>query len=238
VNIAEGYVYPSLSQLATGAYAGSSYVNPNGDLTPETSTNYDIGIRAQRAGLILDATAFYTESDDYIDHLPCAVDDQCPGARDRVYVNIGESKAHGLELAVSHSALHAAIEPYASVTWMKRRNEFDAFSTWDSGIPELSGRLGLRWQGEVSWVRGAWVDLYLRGETGSDLKEPGSSRDVLEDKSGWVTVNTAMGFNFGSQQQYMLSAELANLADKEYIASTENLYGAERSVAMKFSVNW
>ena len=202
----------------TGAYAGSSYVNPNGDLTPETSINYDVGVRAQRDGLTLDATAFYTESEDYIDHLPCTVEDLCPGARDRIYINIGESRAYGVEVAVSHSGLIAVIEPYASVTWVKRRNEFDAFSTWDSGIPELSGRLGLRWQGEVHWVRAAWGDFYLRGETGSDLKEPGSARAVLEEQSGWVTLNAALGFQFGSPEQYRLSAELANLTDKKYVA--------------------
>lgn len=238
LNIAQGYVYPSLSQLATGAFAGASYINPDGELKPETSVNYDLGLRMQRGGLMLDATAFYTESEDYIDHLPCTLEDACPGARDRVYLNIGESMAYGVEIAISHSSAFDAVEPYATITWMKRRNEFDAFATWDSGVPELSGRLGIRWQDSGLLLQGLWSDVFLRGETGSDLREPGTSRDVIDDKSGWLTVNAALGLNFGTDQQYQLTTEFANLTDKKYIGSTENLYGVERSVAMKLSMNW
>jgi len=43
---------------------------------------------------------------------------------------------------------------------------------------------------------------------------------------------------FGTDNRYQLSVDLFNLTDKTYIASTENLYGAERSVAMKLSLNW
>ena len=83
-----------------------------------------------------------------------------------------------------------------------------------------------------------WTDFYLRGETSSELTEPGSVRDVLEDKDSWVTINLATGMDFGSEQQYQVALELLNLSDKSYIASTENLYGAERSIAAKFTLNW
>ena len=80
--------------------------------------------------------------------------------------------------------------------------------------------------------------MCIRDRSSSDLDEPGTVRDVLAEKSGWVTVNLSTGVDLGSQSQYRLSVELFNLADKEYIASTENLYGAERSVAMKLSLDW
>ena len=43
----QGYLYPSLSQLAMGAYAGSRYVNPSLELDPETSDTFELGIRHQ-----------------------------------------------------------------------------------------------------------------------------------------------------------------------------------------------
>jgi hemoglobin/transferrin/lactoferrin receptor protein len=236
-NVSEGYVYPSLSQLATGAYAGSRFVNPDPGLTPETSVNYELGMRMQLSGVVLDATAFYTSSDDYIHHLPCAEEDACPGSRDRKYKNIGESEAQGLELYLTYRPEAWGIEPYTSLTWMKRRNIYEQFSTWDSGIPEVSGRLGLRWEGVVMSAPNVWTDFYLRGESSSDLKEPGTSRAVLEDKTGWVTLNASSGFEFGQDARYQVALELFNLTDKKYIASSENLYGAERSVAVKFTVN-
>ena len=238
VSVSEGYVYPSLMQLATGAYAGSSFVNPDPDLKPETSINYELGLRYQRSGLVVDTTAFYTESEDYIHHLPCTPADNCAGRRDRTYLNIGESKAHGVELYLGYQIEALGLEPYTSLTWMQRRNEFDDFSTWDSGIPTLSGTAGLRWQGPVLSMPGVWINTYLRGESSSDLEEPGTVRGVLEEKDSWVTVNIAAGLEFGHKQQYQWSLELLNLTDKSYIASTENLYGVERSVTTKLTFNW
>ncbi len=236
-NVSEGYVYPSLLQLATGAYAGSRFVNPEPGLTPETSINYELGLRLQRTDLTLDATAFYTESDDYIDDLPCTAQDNCPGSRDRRYLNVGESTAHGIELFTSYTGLPANLETYGNLTWMERRNDYENFSTRDTGIPQFSGRAGLRWAGSVERLQGVWVDGYLRGETKSDLEEPGTVRNVLESKSGWVTANIAGGINFGRDTRYQLSVELFNLFDKTYIASGENLYGIERSAALKLTVS-
>ncbi len=237
-NVSQGYVYPSLTQLVTGAYAGSSFVNPDASLNPETSVNYDMGLRLQKSQLTLDATVFYTESEDYIHHLPCTPEDNCPGRRDQLYQNIGKSNAHGVELFVAYAGLPAGLEPYASLTWMKRKIEYEAFSTWDTAVPDFGGRLGLKWQGAFMAVPSLWTDFYLRGETSSNLEEPGTVRDVLADKSGWVTANLSTGTEFGADRQYRLSVDLLNLSDKKYIASTENLYGAERSVAMKLSLNW
>jgi hemoglobin/transferrin/lactoferrin receptor protein len=237
-NVSQGYVYPSLTQLATGAYAGSNFVNPDAGLSPETSVNYDLGLRLQRTELTLDGTLFYTESDDYIHHLACTPEDNCPGRRDRLYQNVGESNAHGVELFAAYGGLSEGLEPYASLTWMKREIEYEQFSTWNTAVPDLSGRIGLRWQGVLMSVPTVWTDVYLRGESSSDLEEPGTARDALAEKSGWVTANLSAGVYLGRKSQYRLAVDLLNLADEEYIASTENLYGAERSVAMKLSLDW
>jgi hemoglobin/transferrin/lactoferrin receptor protein len=236
-NVSQGYVYPSLMQLATGAYAGSSFVHPAADLQPETSVNYEMGLRLQDGGLVLDAAAFYTTSDDYIHHLPCRPEDMCPGRRDRLYQNIGKSRAHGAELLVEYTIDRLALTPYLNLTWMKRRNEYADFSTWDSGVPEASGSAGVRWSGALPRLPALWADVYLRGETASELKEPGSSRTVVENKSSWATLNIAGGASFGDQQQYQVVVELHNLLDETYITSAENLYGAERSVGLKLSVD-
>jgi hemoglobin/transferrin/lactoferrin receptor protein len=238
VNVSQGYVYPSLMQLATGAYAGSSFVNPDPNLDPETSINYETGIRMQKYAVVLDATAFYTESKDYIDHQRCSADDNCPGRRDELYLNIGESNAHGVELYLAYREGPWGVQPYTNLTWMKRKNEFETFSTWDSGVPDLSGRVGLRWEGALTIAPTVWTDFYLRGESKSDVEEPDTVRSVLDAKKSWVTANLTTGVSFGRDGMYQLGLDLLNLADKSYIASTENLYGAERSVALKFTVDW
>lgn len=71
----------------------SGFINPVLKLKPGPSVNYELGMRLRRGDLSLDSTAFYTESDDYIDHQSCSVEDSCIGSRDRKYVNIDESRA-------------------------------------------------------------------------------------------------------------------------------------------------
>ena len=110
--------------------------------------------------------------------------------------------------------------------------------TWDSGVPELSGRIGLRWEGMLAAWPDVWVDAFLRGESRSDLREPGTVRNVLEAKSSWVTANLATGVDLGPEGRYQLGLDLLNLTDKRYIASGENVYGAHRSVALKLAINW
>jgi hemoglobin/transferrin/lactoferrin receptor protein len=237
-NFSQGYVYPSLMQLATGAYAGSRYVNPAADLDPETSDNYELGLRLQSGGLVLDTAVFYSDSKDYIHHLPCTAEDACPGSRDRLYQNVGKSRAHGVETFLQYVMEDTSLMPYASVTWLKRRNEYADFSTWDSGVPDFSGRVGVRWQGPVFTLPDVWTDVYVRGETSSEVTEPGSSRTVVENRSSWNTLNLASGLEFGGQQQYQLALELRNLTDESYIASGENLYGRERSASVKFSMDF
>jgi hemoglobin/transferrin/lactoferrin receptor protein len=236
-NIAQGYVYPSLMQLATGAYAGSRFVNPNAALDPETSVNYDMGLRLQRPQLTLDVTAFYSESEDYIHHLPCTAADNCPDLGDRLYQNIGESRAHGLEVYGQYFH-ESGVTPYLNVTWIKRKNEFATFSTWDSGVPDFAGRAGARWEGSLGKLKQVWSDLYLRGESASELTEPGTTRTVVEDRSSWLTLNLSAGTAFGHGDQYQVALELHNLTDETYIASGENLYAPERSASIKLTVDW
>ncbi|MFT5482929.1 MAG: hemoglobin/transferrin/lactoferrin receptor protein [Halieaceae bacterium] len=240
LNVGEGYVYPSLMQLATGAYAGSRFVNPNIELKPETSLNYELGVRVQKASLTLDAAIFASESDDYIHHLPCIETDYCPGRRDRLYQNVGKSAAHGLEVYLAYTGSKSALKPYLNLTWIERRNTYAEFSTWDSGTASFSAQTGVRWEGSsATWgLHDAWIDMFARGESASSLKEPGSSRAVLEDKVGWGTINLAAGFDFGNEDEFSIALELHNLGDKTYVSSMENLHGIGRSVSAKFTADW
>ena len=110
------------------------------------------------------------------------------------------------------------IRSFLDSTNGERENEYEEFSTWKTGVPLLSGRAGLRWEGGLGVVPAAWSDFYLRGESGSELEEPGTVRNILEDKDSWITVNLAGGLALGNEQQYRLTLELLNLLDEEYFA--------------------
>lgn len=235
-NVSEGYLYPSLMQLATGAYAGSSFVNPNSELTPETSINYELGWRLMQGPWTVDAALFFADSSDYIDHIFCTATDRCLSPTDKLYRNIGSSNAHGLELYLAWATADKALQPYLNVTWMQRNNDFGSFDTWDTGIPALAGRAGIMLEPRFAGLwNSLWADVYLRGESGSLLVEPGARGLIETRRSGWATANAALGVSLG--ESLRLAVELQNLFDRDYREATENLLAPGRSASMKLTWN-
>ncbi len=234
-SVAQSYVYPSLMQLTTGAFAGSSPVTPNADLDPETAISWELGARYQSGSWQVDTTVFFNEAEDYIDHVFCNDNDAClPEPRAKIYVNVGESTSYGVETYIARQLLDGHLTPYTSLTWMRRKNEFsNDFSTRDSGIPQWNGTLGVKYDTLAFAVVPLWLDFYLRGESAADEEVPGRSGPVTESNAGWVTYNLAAGTEFGATGQFRLALELQNLGDKKYSTATENLYAPERSVAVK-----
>ena len=236
-NVAQGYVYPSLLQFAIGAYAASRFVNPNPDLDPETALSWEGGLRLRAAGWVFDAGVFRTESEDYIDHVFCAPTDGCLSARDKIYVNIGESNAQGLELYTARAEGDLRWRPYASLTWMKRENRYENFVTEDSGTPSLSGTLGLTWEPLFATAMDGWLDLGLRGESASKREEPSSSGlSTLDEDDAWLTLNLSGGLQFGAARRLGLVVELENLSDETYSTSAENLLAPGRSVSARVTL--
>ncbi len=230
---AQGYVYPSLLQLATGATAGSRYVNPNLDLTPESSVNYELGLRYNGAQWLLDTALFYSNAEDYIDHVACEVEDNCLGSRDKIYRNIGESTAYGLESHVSYRS-SAGLTPYLTLTWLKRNNKTEQLDTYDSGLPEFSGRAGVSYEYGLNSGSALWADAYLRGESSADELEVGSSGLILDHNPGWTTYNLSFGMDIGKNKTYRIALDVNNLTNKTYSTAAENLIAPERSVLAKF----
>lgn len=63
---AQGYRYPTMQELyiTTQMGGGIAYANP--DLKPETSDNFEVGVRWESERVSLDAALFYNMADDYI----------------------------------------------------------------------------------------------------------------------------------------------------------------------------
>jgi hemoglobin/transferrin/lactoferrin receptor protein len=179
---------------------------------------------------------FFSDSSDYIDHVFCTSADNCLGPTDKVYRNIGSSNAHGLELYLAWETADQALQPYVNFTWMQRNNDFGSFDTWDTGIPALAGRAGVMLEPQFTGLwQTLWADLYLRGESGSLLLEPGARGLIETKRSGWATLNAALGVSLGDN--LLLAVELQNLLDRDYRESTENLLAPGRSASMKLTWN-
>lgn len=222
VRVAQGYVYPSLTETQTGAFAGPSFVSPNRDLDPERSVSSDIGGRYQSDGLTFDTSFFYARAKDYVDHVLCTSTDalcvQPATTRDRVYVNINEARSFGAELMASYDV--EGIVPYSQWTWLRRKFETDEYETFDTATPTFYTRTGVRYETELVEEITAWVDVFARASTDSEERE--SATESVE-KAGWGTFNTAVGADFGKERGVSLSVEVFNIFDKSYTPARENL---------------
>lgn len=229
----DGYLYPSLLQLAIGAVA-KTFINPNPELQPEKSKNLELGWRFNGESLQVDTTVFYSEAQNYIGHIPCAAANCIGGSRRSpadIYVNIGKAESRGVELASDYT-INSNISTYLSATWMQRQHQFADFSTYDSGVPSLRGRIGLKYQQQTGWGR-AWLDAHIRGESASDELEA----DLKQSHNkGWLTYNLSLGGSFGYHEKYQVSLNFENLSDKLYSTATENLWAQQRSLVARVNV--
>ena len=229
----EGYITPTLLQLFTDTTAGrGSLTFGNPDLGAETSRNVEVGARYDAGGFVFDASAFYTEAKDYITSIPCTADSGCPTgwtASDYVYVNADAANTYGVELVAEYTLPGISLTPYVSGAWTRRELEFPTYSTWHGNTPEFSGRVGVRWEGELVG-NPIWTDLYVRAASGVKLASMDSGTLVVDSLPAWGTLNFAFGSSFGEDDRFSYSVHVNNILNEEYRSSFDELPGTGRSV--------
>lgn len=235
--VAQGYLYPTLTELATGAFAGPDYVNPNPELSSETSISYDAGYRLTADRWSTEISAFFSDADDLIDFVRCSESTafclEPSGRNDRVYVNIDRAKSYGAESTVSYQA--EEFMPYISLAWIRRKERSAMLETYDTGLAPVTARWGLRWERDLTSSLGSWADIYFRSSSDSDERESASE---IEHKSGWTTLNVSGGLLFGSKRRSRLIVELKNITDKFYIPASENLAAQGLGAAVKLAIEF
>lgn len=212
-NWAQGFRAPTLSEKYVVSGMMSTFIYGNPDLEAETSDNFEIGVRYHNQKITADIAAFYNIADNYITTVT-----RTDGSDDKDYVNIAKAKTYGLEASLKYSFANN-ITPYVWATLMRR--EFQngtGFTTYDSGTPSLSGRVGVMYDTSIYQDRADInLNLYMRGQTGSTYA---SSETVSYYYPGFATLNLAMGLTFGQDKAWNVQAELNNILDKRYYVST------------------
>ncbi|MDX9978535.1 MAG: TonB-dependent receptor [Lentisphaeria bacterium] len=225
----QGHRFPSLQELYTQSTSSldGRPIMPNADLEPETIQSLEFGARYAKGALDVDATIFYSQSEDYIAWRSVGPSYQ--------YQNIEESRSFGLELAASYRiemSTAAALTPYLVGTWMRKCYEEDTGTTsYDTGNPLIQGRFGVR----GDWNR-AWFDLFARAADGvrDDSPEPPAGYDTT---AGWATLNLEVGYAWqqavGNGIDWRVSAGLENLFDREYVVAGEWIPAPGRNLFVK-----
>ena len=226
----QGYLFPSLLNLAMGAYAGSSYVNPDPQLKPEKSLTLEVGIRNSGSYHSLELTVFQSSARDFIDFGNCQPTDLCLTTRDKIYRNVGSADSFGLEL--QSEVQFQAVSLDASLTWLRRKKAYDGVATYHSGLPKFSGSVALQYPVAV-FDKPAELSIVGRFETSSEEVETLRSglRSVYEP--GYFVLNVESHFELSDSLR--LGVQLGNLLNKQYSSAAENLLASRRHVVAKIS---
>lgn len=235
VAYSQGYHYPTLLQIATGATAAGNYINPNADLKPETSDNIELGYRLSAGDWRLDSTLFYTDASNYITSRDCNTTSlSCINEEDKIFINADKAETIGLELSVDYQ-LTEQVTPYINMTWLSREETYDSFITKDTGTPSLYGKVGVKLNGESELFTSYYMDAYIRAASSADIAYVDAPSEIFQS---WQTLNLAFGAVLDDQEQYQVNVELSNILDEKYTPATQSLLAPGRAVMVKFSADF
>ena len=230
---AQGYVFPTLTQqfMQTSAGGGVTYGNPG--LNAEHSNNYEMGARYKGNMWMIDSAVYYSEAKDYIASLACNGQAVCQGntsgsrSNYRYYDNINRAKTYGMELSAEYNGW--AVSPYVSGNILRRQYEGSSLKTWNTGEPDLNGRVGVKHTLLLNAFN-LTSDAFIRAAS--------SARDSTSDAEkrypGWATLNLAFNAEFGSNDQYQVNLALNNLTNKRYQTAQEAIPAAGFNAAAGF----
>lgn len=226
---AQGFRTPNLMERYIPTSMGGGTVITNPDLKPETSNNFELGVRFASGPAMLDIAAFYSDADDYITSVNVG------GQTGAVYQyrNVAKAKTHGIELTASWR-FENGVEPYVSGTWIRRKLEQDGYSTYDSGTAELSGRYGVKWSGDLAGLS-VHADAYACSQ--SATKQYVFDEKATSSFAGSTTFNLTGGVAFGPEDAYSLDAGFYNLTDKLYKLS-DSIYEPGRYFTVKLNAKF
>lgn len=240
----EGYITPTLLQLFSSTTAGgqgTTYGNP--DLDAESARNFEVGARYEDGGLTLDAAVFYSRAKDYITTTRCVtVTTYClttgtSSSPSSIYINADSASTYGLEFLAEYDLAGTGFSPYVSGTWIRRKLEYSSFSTYNSDTPALSGRVGVKYEGE--WQDTPfWADLFMRGSVSTKQTYLSGSSIVTDELPGWGTLNFAFGGSYGENERVNFSMQINNILDKEYRPTFGELPGVGRSIELSVRVTF
>jgi len=217
----QGYVYPTLLHQHTGSLFGQgSLTRPNPTLKPETSRNWEAGLRYENQSFSLDVAIFAATADGYIASVSAASLPQLGwAATERTYSNLDRARSQGIEVATSARFGPSETEVYAQGTYLRREVEYVRFTTTENGQPRLSGRIGVRSDGRFTPTIRWHVDAYAAAGGRSALRTSRSRREA----DAWMTFNLAAGVRFQGERAWWVGLEANNIFDEEYRPATDEL---------------
>lgn len=234
---AQGYVFPTLTQLFMQTPAGSGITYGNANLKAEHSNNLELGVRYNGNLWLIDGAVYYSEAKDYIASLACGGGTLCSGNTSSsrsgyyYYDNVDRAKTWGMELSAEYNGW--MVSPYISSNLIHRQYENATRKTSHTGDPTINGRVGVKHTLMLNMAN-ITSDIFIRAA--SSAKE--ESHNTETRTPGWATLNLAVNSEFGANDQYQVNLALNNLTDKRYRSAHETIPAAGFNAALGFAWNF
>jgi hemoglobin/transferrin/lactoferrin receptor protein len=215
----QGYRYPTARQLFTGSPGhggGPSAIQPNPDLKPETSNNYELGARFINANWDFDLALFYSDAKQLIQTT------QAVGAVPATYINYDKAETKGVEASIKYTFDSIGLSPYATGTWMSRKVTVrGGESTKKTRNPPYQGRVGVKWDHDFNEDHHFYADLHvdMASKTKSNIQESMTAtaiRAVTTTYPAWQNVSLTIGARGGRDHKYNVSLSIRNIFDQQY----------------------
>jgi outer membrane receptor protein involved in Fe transport len=169
------------------------------DLDPETSWNFDIGMKTRTARLQTMVGVFYNMIDDYI-----VKENQGDG--NYRYMNYAEVSLYGAEAGLDYE-VGGGFSTFASVAYVRGENDDTGEDL--AGIPPLKASYGLRYDSALGAENGIWVEL--SGLSASKQDDTGRNE---RETDGYTRGDIRLGLDIG--EKWSLVAAVENFSDELY----------------------
>ena len=209
----QGYRNPNLLQLFMGS---GTFMLPNPELKPESSNNYELGVRYDNGAFNADLALFLSDFKDGIQF-----EETSPGSGTYQYYNVDKVRSWGAELAMSYRfgepdlSPYGSLTPYAGLSLLRYQTEDDGFKTVHTGRPAAWGNLGLKWEKSVGDSGLFFVDGDVMMSRGAYSQS--SSGTISNRKAPFQTANLSLGLEgeLGGRQ-YNAVVSFRNIFDQDY----------------------
>ena len=226
--IAEGFRAPNLDDLMANnpnvLQDGQSV--PSLGLRPETSINYEVGIKTRCERLRTLTSVFWLDLKDNIVSITAAPDTFASANQD--------SFVQGVEFSGDY-LITPTWALYGNFWHIRGTNEVTDAPL--SRIPPTQGILGLRWDDPC---RLCYFDIYTwmsaRQNRLDIVRDVTDERIPIGGTPGFATLNIRTGRVFGACRQHRLSLSLENITDKAYLVHGSGVLGT--GATARFGYSW
>ena len=208
----QGYRSGNLLQKFMGS--GTTML-PNPGLQPETSDNYELGVRYDDGALNVDLALFYNKLKDGLSMVQV-------GPNVYQYINYGKIETSGIELAVEYLIEDFNLTPYGSISLLNYRthNPTTGFTSNHNGRASVWGVAGLKWESNLNDSTLFFLDgnVHLSGGAHSESYNRTTGQIAGSNfRKGWQTANLTLGLEGTNDYfKYNSSISLRNIFDQHY----------------------